>query len=86
MDGRKDFTIDPTNFADLPQLVDQVKAEGIKFVVILDPAIAKNYGPFRRGQQQNVFVKWSNTSYIPDNQNDDVLYGRVGFEKFNQVD
>lgn len=40
MDGRKDFTIDPVNFADLPALVDEVKKDGLKFGIILDPAIA----------------------------------------------
>ena len=40
MDGRKDFTIDPVNFADLPALVDEVKQGGLRFGIILDPAIA----------------------------------------------
>lgn len=40
MDKRRDFTIDPVNFADLPALVDEVKRDGLKFGIILDPAIA----------------------------------------------
>lgn len=40
MDKRRDFTIDPVNFADLPALVDEVKRDGLRFGIILDPAIA----------------------------------------------
>jgi maltase-glucoamylase len=40
MDARKDFTIDPVNFGDLPALVDEVKKDGLRFGIILDPAIA----------------------------------------------
>jgi maltase-glucoamylase len=35
MDGRRDFTIDPVNFGDLPQLVDQVKKDGLRFIAII---------------------------------------------------
>lgn len=80
MDGRKDFTLDPDNFTDLPDLVNEIKKEGIKFVIILDPAIANIpviYPPFAQGQRNNVFIQWANSSYKPENQTDDILYGRV---------
>ena len=35
MEDYKDFTIDPVDFADLPQYVDQLKLEGTSFVIIL---------------------------------------------------
>lgn len=35
MDGMKDFTIDPVNFAGLPEYVQQLKSEGTRFVIIL---------------------------------------------------
>ena len=35
MDGRRDFTYDPINFADLPELMAELKAENIRSVVIL---------------------------------------------------
>jgi maltase-glucoamylase len=79
MDGRKDFTIDPINFVDLPALVDEVKKDGLRFGIILDPAIMQGYPPFRRGDKSKVFVQWANSSYKPEGQdaNDDNLYGRV---------
>ena len=81
MDNRRDFTIDSTNFGDLPALVDDIKTEGIKFGVILDPAIAKGYPPFLRGKSGDIFAKWANSSYKPIGQaaDDDILYGRVSF-------
>ncbi|EFX87690.1 hypothetical protein DAPPUDRAFT_312136 [Daphnia pulex] len=82
MDARKDFTIDPVNFGDLPALVDEVKKDGLRFGIILDPAIAHErtgYLPFRRGDNNKVFVQWANSSYKPEGQaaNDNNLYGRV---------
>lgn len=89
MDRRKDFTVDANNFGNLSELVDQVKTEGIKFVVILDPAIAAvprlpgilpEYPPYIQGDRNNVFIQWANSSYKPEGQGarDDTLYGRVG--------
>lgn len=81
MAGRKDFTIDRVNFSDLPQLVDEIKTDGVRFVIILDPAIpnAPGYMPFSRGNRSKVFVQWANETFKPVNQsdNDNNLYGRV---------
>lgn len=81
MDGRKDFTINPDNFGNLSILVDQIKTEGIRFVIILDPAIAAvpGYAPYTQGKRNNVFIQWADSSYKPENQtaDDDTLYGRV---------
>ena len=35
MEEKRDFTIDPINFADLPEYVDQLREEGTRFVIIL---------------------------------------------------
>ena len=35
MDQKRDFTIDPVNFAGLPEYVDELRAEGTRFVIIL---------------------------------------------------
>lgn len=35
MDRKLDFTIDPINFAGLPDYVNKLKAEGTRFVIIL---------------------------------------------------
>ncbi|KAK2141238.1 hypothetical protein LSH36_1136g01048 [Paralvinella palmiformis] len=62
MDGYKDFTIDPVNFAGLPEYVQQLKSEGTRFVIILDPAISNTpspgeYPPLDRGNAENVWVR-----------------------------
>lgn len=81
MDLRKVFTIDSANFGDLPALVEEVKSEGLRFVVILDPAIPNQPGylPFTRGDRGKVFIQWANSTLKPENQatNDNNLYGRV---------
>ncbi|KZR99494.1 Lysosomal alpha-glucosidase, partial [Daphnia magna] len=59
MDGRRDFTIDPVNFGDLPALVDEVKKGGLRFVIILDPAIANDYETYERGVALSVYAEWA---------------------------
>lgn len=67
MDGRRDFTIDPINFAELPQLVDDIKKEGVRFVVILDPTIAVDYDVFDRANASGAFIEWANSSVVIGN-------------------
>ncbi|KAK3570325.1 hypothetical protein QTP86_017161 [Hemibagrus guttatus] len=40
MEDKKDFTYDMVKFKDLPQFADYMHAEGQKYILILDPAIA----------------------------------------------
>jgi len=61
MDKQLDFTVDPVNFAGLPSYVKDLKAEGIKFVTILDPCISTGepnctYKPFDLGNQFGVWI------------------------------
>ncbi|KAL1778054.1 sucrase-isomaltase, intestinal, partial [Sigmodon hispidus] len=67
MERQLDFTIGE-RFKDLPQFVDRIRAEGMKYIIILDPAISGNetkpYPAFDRGIQKDVFVKWPNTNDI----------------------
>jgi len=80
MDGNVDFTVDPTHFGDFAALVDTVKEDGLRFVVIIDPAIAANttYATFNRGNESQVFIKWSADVAIPDDQPaDNTLLGNV---------
>nr|XP_040126497.1 sucrase-isomaltase, intestinal [Ictidomys tridecemlineatus] len=67
MERQLDFTIGE-NFHDLPQFVDRIRGEGMRYIIILDPAISGNetkpYPPFERGMEKDVFVKWPNTSDI----------------------
>ncbi|XP_062955067.1 sucrase-isomaltase, intestinal [Cynocephalus volans] len=67
MERQLDFTIGE-RFSDLPEFVDKIREEGMRFIIILDPAISGNetqpYPAFERGQEKDVFVKWPNTSDI----------------------
>ncbi|NWW15789.1 MGA protein, partial [Falcunculus frontatus] len=71
MERQTDFTISP-HFAGLPALINKIKAEGMRFIIILDPAISgneTNYPPFSRGVENDVFIKRPNTN--------EILYSKV---------
>ena len=62
MDRNLDFTYSPDRFNGLPSYVNTLKANGTRFIIILDPAIANgipNYRPFDLGQQMDVWVKYA---------------------------
>lgn len=63
MDQELDFTVSPDRFAGLAEYVLELKAKGIKFVTILDPAISiiegPSYRPFVLGEEMDVWVKKS---------------------------
>ncbi|KAM8771117.1 sucrase-isomaltase, intestinal isoform 2-T2 [Rhynchonycteris naso] len=67
MERQLDFTIGE-GFQDLPQFVEKIRSEGMRYIIILDPAISGNetkpYSAFERGQEKDVFVKWPNTNDI----------------------
>lgn len=71
MDRKLDFTLSP-NFKNLSLLIDEMKKDGMRFILILDPAISGNetqYLPFTRGQENNVFIKWPGKN--------DIVWGKV---------
>ncbi|XP_052660788.1 sucrase-isomaltase, intestinal [Harpia harpyja] len=71
MERQLDFTIG-THFAGLPALINRIKEEGMRFIIILDPAISANetnYPTYSRGVQDDVFIKWPNTN--------DIIYSKV---------
>ncbi|NWQ87946.1 MGA protein, partial [Burhinus bistriatus] len=71
MERQLDFTIG-TRFAGLPALINRIKEKGMRFIIILDPAISgneTNYPTFSRGAQDDVFIKWPNTN--------DIIYSKV---------
>ncbi|XP_044145770.1 sucrase-isomaltase, intestinal [Bufo gargarizans] len=72
MERQMDFTLGQS-FQGLPNLVDKIRGEGMKFIILLDPAIAGNetkpYPAFDRGVQDDVFIKW------PDSN--DIVWGKV---------
>ncbi|XP_058387661.1 maltase-glucoamylase isoform X2 [Diceros bicornis minor] len=71
MDRKLDFTLSPS-FQNLGLLIEQMKSDGMRFILILDPAISGNetqYLTFTRGLENNVFIKWPDTS--------DIVWGKV---------
>ncbi|XP_039930494.1 sucrase-isomaltase, intestinal isoform X1 [Hirundo rustica] len=71
MERNLDFTLSP-HFAGLPALVNKIRAEGMRFIIILDPAISGNetkYPAFERGVANNVFVQRPDTK--------EILYSKV---------
>ncbi|KAG7264692.1 hypothetical protein CRUP_006219 [Coryphaenoides rupestris] len=73
MDRQMNFVLDP-EFAELPALVDSMRADGMRFIFILDPAIAGNetsYPAFENGVAQDVFIKW------PLELRNEIVWGKV---------
>ncbi|NXP02689.1 MGA protein, partial [Thinocorus orbignyianus] len=61
-----DFTLSP-QFSGLPALIDKLHNEGMRFILILDPAISANetnYLAYERAVDKNVFIKWPNSNDI----------------------
>nr|XP_023423179.1 uncharacterized protein LOC100714419 [Cavia porcellus] len=67
MERQLDFTLSP-KFAGLPALIDRLKADGMRVILILDPAISGNetqpYPAFTRGVEDDVFIKYPNDGGI----------------------
>uniref|UniRef100_A0A8C2WW82 Alpha glucosidase 2 n=1 Tax=Cyclopterus lumpus TaxID=8103 RepID=A0A8C2WW82_CYCLU len=62
MDRFLDFTLDPTKFATLPDLVKDLHAHDQRYVMILDPGISSvqpegAYWPYDEGLRRDVFIK-----------------------------
>lgn len=82
MEAYRDFTTDPTNFplAETQKFVNQLHADGMKFVPIIDPGIMvyAGYPAYENGLKQGIFVKditgsgyylgqvWPGPTYFPD--------------------
>ncbi|XP_015428145.1 PREDICTED: LOW QUALITY PROTEIN: putative maltase-glucoamylase-like protein FLJ16351 [Myotis davidii] len=75
MDRKLDFTLS-TSFQNLSLLMERMKKNGTRFVLVLNPGISRNetnYLPFTTGQENNVFIKWPNSS--------DIVWGEVRWEE-----
>ncbi len=59
MDGFRIFTWDKQKFPDPPKLLGDLRADGFRTVVIIDPGIKvdENYPAYREGRAQNLFCK-----------------------------
>ncbi|CAA6671386.1 unnamed protein product [Spirodela intermedia] len=68
MDAAKDFTLDPVNYprAKLLAFLEKIHAQGMKYIVLIDPGIAVNesYGVFVRGMAADVFIKYGGKPYL----------------------
>ncbi|KAL7640682.1 UNVERIFIED_CONTAM: hypothetical protein RMT77_008957 [Armadillidium vulgare] len=83
MDGRRDFTYDQVNFNNISTVADQLHSENKKLILIKDPGIAIDFDTYptvQRGKDKDVFIKYSDPSYVPDDQpalTDDYVVGNV---------
>lgn len=72
MERQLDFTLSP-NFTGFPALITRMKKDGMRVILILDPAISGNetdtYLAFERGVNDSVFIK--------DPTSGDILWGKV---------
>ncbi|XP_042876375.1 sucrase-isomaltase, intestinal-like [Penaeus japonicus] len=83
MERQRDFTYDPVNWGDMPELIEELHNDNIKVTLILDPALVidfDNYAPSSRGKESDVFIKWSDPSLVPSDQEpgtDEYMVGYV---------
>ncbi|KAK3870746.1 hypothetical protein Pcinc_024052 [Petrolisthes cinctipes] len=71
MDTRRDFTYDPVNWGDLPDLIQELHNDNLKVTTILDPALVidfDTYQPSARGKAADAFIKWMDSSLVPSDQ------------------
>lgn len=80
-DGKKDFTLNPTNYPrpKLLAFLEKIHSIGMKYIVINDPGISINssYGVYQRGIANDVFIKYEGEPYIAQ-----VWPGAVHFPDF----
>lgn len=85
MQDYEDFTVDKTKFPDMKQLAEDLKAEGVHLVPIIDAGVKvqEGYGVYEEGKAHNYFCTkkdgsaytagvWPGRSHFPDFLNPDV--------------
>jgi alpha-glucosidase (family GH31 glycosyl hydrolase) len=68
---RLDFTLKSIDFDGLPEYVNWLYDNGMRFITILDPAIdseEKDYLTYIKGQKANIWIKWSDRRNIQFNE------------------
>uniref|UniRef100_A0A8I6AK41 Maltase-glucoamylase 2 n=1 Tax=Rattus norvegicus TaxID=10116 RepID=A0A8I6AK41_RAT len=72
MERQLDFKLNP-KFSGFPDLINRMKDNGMRVILILDPAISGNetepYPAFTRGVENDVFIRYPN--------NGDIVWGKV---------
>ncbi len=63
MEEERDFTLDKIRWQLLPKFVDLIHTKGIKFVMLVDPALAidQHYDAYREGLERNAYIMSSFT-------------------------
>lgn len=61
MDAYRDFTYDPERFGDFPEMVKDLHDKGMRYVLIMEPAIGNSsppgsYPPYEEGLQKGIYV------------------------------
>ena len=62
MDQHKDWTFDPKNYSNLPEIVDDLHKNKQRYIIMADPAISSSqpagkYKPFDDGKKMDIFMK-----------------------------
>ncbi|XP_075034030.1 lysosomal alpha-glucosidase [Mixophyes fleayi] len=89
MDGYRDFTFDKKRFGDYGAMVKEFHAQGLKYIMIVDPAISisappGSYPPYDDGLKRGVFITnqtgqplvgevWPGLTVFPDFTNPDTF-------------
>jgi alpha-glucosidase len=86
MENYRDFTVDPVNFADLGDFVDELHDKHMRYVPIVDAGISQRdngeYEAYKDGVEKDIFLKndkgeiltarvWPVDAVFPDWFNDD---------------
>ncbi|XP_069807724.1 lysosomal alpha-glucosidase [Dendropsophus ebraccatus] len=90
MDKYRDFTYDKKRFSNYPNMVTGFHAQGVKYVMIVDPAISSTaprdkYPPYDDGLKKGVFIKnatgqplvgkvWPGLTVFPDFTNPETFH------------
>ncbi|XP_067678896.1 maltase-glucoamylase-like [Haliotis asinina] len=74
MDEQKDFTVDDVNFPGLNDYFNELRKEGMKTIIILDPCLISNetnYEPYERMKAARANIKWPSDYTAPDDMKDE---------------
>ena len=63
MEAKRDWTYDKENFAELPEIVDDLHQHGQHYVNIIDSAISNTNGyvPYESGLEADIFIKYEDS-------------------------
>jgi alpha-glucosidase len=66
MDGFRNFTWNPASFAEPRKLIEELRAQGLRLVTIIDPGtkVDQDYAVYREGLQRAFFCRYPNGDYF----------------------